>query len=715
MFNLFLAPVLWRFLVRCSCFWSLVIGVGVVVYVAFAPLGANEATNIAIEAVHGDISRISSREFVYSLTTVIAALAAGLFVAFLIMHVVLVRLALHAALQVVRRSESKHAFAFRYETAYQKLSCHPLLGHAWKEFDETLVKRGGIIQNTLRPQVFFNYSMLKDKLGGLKIIHGLPGYFVGVGLLLTFVGLVFALSKAAESTEAAHAAASGAGAEAMQGALRELLRAATFKFATSIAGLGASIVLSFFFRLFVIGNEASLSAFCEAIEEKLDYVAPQSVTLDMVEKLDGQLAELKGINSDKFFSRLGAQVAPSVQNALQDAITPLTERIGDAVSQMTANSQSGVEELVSRFSESIQGGAGSELRELATSLKTMQGSLEKVRTGLAVTGVDFSRQMSNAAENLSRFVGEAGRSLGQQSDRSLETMEAMLASLREAFDTATHKIDENLAGAAEGASGRLEQAMGRVLGQMEGKVSGLGETLGGFQKSAATYLEDTRAKVADAQQQSIDAVSIAAVKAAEALEQGLGNALEKIHREVETFSAALRMSSASLGTQATAMDGIALRSREAADMFGRSADAIRGAIEPVTRSNERLAATTQEIGEALGRSVVSLGYSQKAAQDLAETIATQTRRLTDLWADYEKRFGKVDEDLGRAFDKLATESLKQADLLAAQTIKIDHGLASAIDKLQPFVRELGDGASDLAEAVEGIKTTLSNFNHETTS
>jgi hypothetical protein len=710
-FNVFLV-LLWHPFVRSVCFLGLVAGVGIGAYGAFAPLGTGDFTAAFIEVCHRNFARVSTEQFAYSLTTAIAALALGLLVSFFVFHVLLVGLALRAARQEVQRGASKSAFADDYERIHRKISGHPLLGHAWKEFDETLVK-GRVMRNTLRPQIFFTYSVLKEKLGGLKIMPGLPGYFVGVGLLLTFIGLVIALAKAAAGAEAAHAAASGAGAEAMQGALRDLLQAATFKFSTSIGGLGASIVLSFFFRLFVISNEASLGAFCEALEEKLDYVAPQSVTLEMVEKLDGQLAELKGINSDKFFSRLGEQVAPSVQIALQDAITPLTERIGDAVSQLTAKSQSGEEELVSRFSESVQGGAGTELRELATSLKTMQGSLEKVRTDLSGTGEDFARQMSNAAENLNRLVGEAGRNLGQQSDRSRETMEVMLGSLREVFEQASRKIDENLASAAEGASGRLEQAMERVLGQMEAQVSGLRDTFGGFQESAASYVEETRAKVAEAQDRSIEAISTASVKAAEALEQGFGNALEEIHREVEIFSAALRMSSASLGTQATAMDGIALRSREAADLFGRSADAIRGAVEPVTRSNEKLAVTTQAIGEALGRSVVSLGESQKAAQVLAETIAAQTMRLTDLWADYEERFGKVDEDLGRAFEKLATESLKQADLLSTQTIKIDQGLASAVDKLGSFAQGLDEGADQLVEAVDDLKTTLSNFGNET--
>ena len=45
--------------------------------------------------------------------------------------------------------------------------------------------------------MFFNSGVVRERLAGLKLMPTLPGYFVGLGLLLTFVGLVIALSKAA--------------------------------------------------------------------------------------------------------------------------------------------------------------------------------------------------------------------------------------------------------------------------------------------------------------------------------------------------------------------------------------------------------------------------------------------------------------------------------------------------------------------------------------
>ena len=102
----------------------------------------------------------------------------------------------------------------------------------------------------------------------------IPSYFVGIGLLLTFVGLVLALHKAA-------LAVSGTDASDMQKATRELLQVATFKFSTSIAGLGISIALSFFFRVFTIVIEGSFDKFSRSIESNLRYIPPQSIAVEM--------------------------------------------------------------------------------------------------------------------------------------------------------------------------------------------------------------------------------------------------------------------------------------------------------------------------------------------------------------------------------------------------------------------------------------------------
>lgn len=706
--RLFSMSVLWSWPFRAFGYWTIVISSASLGYRFLGRLSFGEMIAIVAAARQGDLARVSTQDFAFSLAAMIAAAAGALWLAHLLFHSIFVWLAIREARARVRVAKTKSDFAAGYDRIYAALADHPLLGHAWVEFDETLIKSDGPIRNTLRPQTFFNSAMLRERLPGLKIMPGIPGYFVGIGLLLTFIGLVIALSKAATATSDVRSAADGSGAAAMQGALRELLQAATFKFSTSIAGLAASIVLSFFFRLFNNGVEASLAAFCEALEDKLDYVAPQSVSLAIVEKLDAQLGELKAINSEEFFARLGQEVAPPIHEAMHVAIAPFAERIGDAVGQMSAHSQTGMEGLLKQFTESVHVGAGAELRELATSLHSMQGALENARVGISGSGEDFARQMKDAAENLNRLVADAGQNLGMSADQNRATLEQMVGALRIAFDEANKKVEENLAGSASGAAARLEGAMGRVLDQLEGQVQNLRGALGGFQDNASELVGETQRKVAEAQSQSVDAIARASANAATALEHGLTDTMSNIRKEVESFVAALHTSGSSLGAQAQAIDVAATRSREAADAFGRSAEAIRVAVDPVTRSNERLAGVTQTMSETLGRSVASLEESQKAASTLAESLKLQSQHMTETWRDYENRFSKVDDDLGKAFELLAVETSKQAELLAQHTKDIDKGLAASVDRLREFLVHLDESAESMQDAAEDLKTSLSS-------
>ena len=70
------------------------------------------------------------------------------------------------------------------------------LSAAWGKYRETLVahNEGGrvIFRNAVRPSVFFNADDLHFSVGNWRIV---PGLFVSIGLFLTFLGLISALSS----------------------------------------------------------------------------------------------------------------------------------------------------------------------------------------------------------------------------------------------------------------------------------------------------------------------------------------------------------------------------------------------------------------------------------------------------------------------------------------------------------------------------------------
>lgn len=706
MFDWVAKPIVWTRSTRAVLFWGVTLAVGAAIYAYFAPLAVGETLSIIGEACGGEMARVSSRDFAFTLAVAIGALAGGLLAAHIICHVAILRAAIGVAqrrIEAAAPTAKAQDFARARETLRADMRAHPLLGHAWSEFDETLVENGEGLHNTIRPQAFFTLGALRERVSGLKWLNAEPGYFVGVGLLLTFIGLVIALQKAAAGAEAASA---GQGAAAMQLALRELLQAATFKFATSIAGLAASIVLAVFYRAFTIGVETSLHAFCVAVESRLLYLPPQSVSVEMRDRLAEQLTELKAINSEKFFAQLGAEVAPRMQEALSNAVSPLADRIGDAVGQLNAQSQDGVQDLVKQFSQTLQHGAGAEMREITAALQAMLAAMQTMRADMGRSGDDFARGMTEAAENLNRLVADAGAQLGAQSQASRETIEQMLATLREMFQQATGRIDETLTNASEGAASKLTDAMAQALDRLDTQVKGVGAHFQGFNEQAATFVDETQAKVAEARERGVEAIAQVSARAAAALEQGLGEALKDIRGQVETFSSALRQSSASLEGQAKAIEAATLRSREAAEAFGRSAEAVRAAVDPVTRSNEKVAQMTGAVGASLQQAGAALDEGQKATKALADSLALQTQRLTTLWADYQQRFSQIDEKLGHAFTKLAEETSKQSLILATRTGEIDAGLAKAVDRLGSTIAEFREGAVDISEGIEELKTAL---------
>ena len=87
----------------------------------------------------------------------------------------------------------------------------------------------------------------------------------------------------------------------MLGALGKLLAAATFKFSTSIAGLGSSLVLSLAFRTYTIWIEGAFDGLCRELERRLVFFPPQKIAAEANEIMAQSRDQLKEINSDRFF------------------------------------------------------------------------------------------------------------------------------------------------------------------------------------------------------------------------------------------------------------------------------------------------------------------------------------------------------------------------------------------------------------------------------
>lgn len=683
-----MGKIIWSGWFRTAAFWGLVSATLFVVDALTAlDLGliSHRISAVVTPIVEGiqvptsALADLSKSDFAFTLAGFLLAFGAGLLIAFGILHAFAIRLSLWRAARIIHAYKDRPAFAQAYESSvYPRLIRHPLVGHAWREFDETLLKqeieRGGVIGNTVRPQSFINYGLVRERLTGLKVIGSIPGYFVGVGLLLTFTGIVLALAKASDATTASLV---NNDTPAMMKAMTDLLGVASFKFATSIAGLGVSMMLALAFKILVIGIESDFSRFCEKIETNLRYTAPQSIAAEMNETAKEQCIQLKEINSDRFFSRMGEQLSPQISNAFASAIEPMTQSIGDAMKTMASRSENGVGELLDRFSTSVQGSAGTELKQLGETLARMHATLETTQKGLHGTGEEFAARMTEAAN-----------------------------ALRETFDRANAKLDTDLGSAASGASAKVEDAMGRVMERLEGQVGTLMTGLAAFGESNTTNLDETRSKVADAQNAAVASIASASTEAAKALEIGLAEALAKVASEVERFAVAMRSGEAALAGQATAIGEAADQARQVAGSFNQTANDVRAASGPLLQSGDRIARASEQMGASIDRAAASLENGSLATTALASSLTGQLGELKEIWESYKSHFDKVDEALGRAVQELGTATDAQAATLGRYANDMNVDLAKVMDSLRPLLEGLEQNSDSIADSVQILARSM---------
>jgi hypothetical protein len=233
------------------------------------------------------------------------------------------------ALRVIEEAPSASALHDRFASIDQRLAANPVIGEAWRAFERTLVPvpgQEGVLGATRRPREDLGESILTGAGINLRFYTAVPNYLVGLGLLFTFVGLVAALYFASAGVAAANI-------QAAQAALGDLLAAATFKFVTSIAGLGASIVYSSREKtqLYRLGHR--LDALCTALEQRLVPVTPEY--LGTV-----QLAEMR--SQSLLLRRLGRHLHVTIPDTVEerlasellDAIAPMREGFARAAERI---------------------------------------------------------------------------------------------------------------------------------------------------------------------------------------------------------------------------------------------------------------------------------------------------------------------------------------------------------------------------------------------
>lgn len=185
--------------------------------------------------------------------------------------------------------DRQKAFAENFDAIDKRLSgvAHPVLELGWAHYRSQLTPTDdGRLATSIHASDAFDHADTPA-----RTLEWWANLMVAIGLVITFMGIVAALT---EATAAMAPDAAGSGGAAMQGALIHLLTIAATKFWTSIAGVLASIILRLAARRrrqVIEGLEAHFFALLDAC---VRFAPPEKVMLEQLAVLARIEAALVG-------------------------------------------------------------------------------------------------------------------------------------------------------------------------------------------------------------------------------------------------------------------------------------------------------------------------------------------------------------------------------------------------------------------------------------
>lgn len=545
------------------------------------------------------------------------------------------------------------------------------LVHAWLEFRESIVptEADGVVRNTVRPASYFGATG-----PGHASLTFWSNMFVGIGLVLTFLGIVVALHTAGEGMSG--------GLESAQNSLTQLLAVAGAKFFASIAGVLGSLMLRWAARRHERACHQLVSLLCERLEQGLLYVPPQRLAYEQISIQKDQLLQQTKFNTD---------LALAIGEQFTQAIAPVTA----SIQSLNTSFQTVSDGLGQGAAKAIEEASGGELRVLGQTLAALSQQLEGMTGMIASSGDDAARQIraagadfalaasqiKDAFAQLSGQVEGMGSQLGEQAAAAASAQQAVLEGALEnarvvqsSASSAVQEAVTTLASASAEAVSRLQDGLGDALAQ------GVSTSQSVFRQA----LEESGAGI----RASGEAISGAIQQAA--------NQISGVANSMETGSAALTSTAnafLSAGTEGRAM----------ATALSDAASRMQDASAPVARAAQSIGDATSQIVEILQRSRDAQTAALDQMRALAASMEATTLKTGNAWQSYQSRFEDVDKMLAKANRDYAEAVSDVLEAYRKFAVDTDAQFAKAVTNFGNALSPLSEYAGSLDEYANALK------------
>lgn len=475
------------------------------------------------------------------------------------------------------------------------------------------------------PRDIWSAPRLLSKSINVSLAEAVPNILVGVGLLFTFFFLTIAITDAAKIIGTVANNSNDAATSQFVDQAGRMLRAAGAKFATSLAGLLASIVWTYAMRR----RLAAVSATCDDLLEGLERWVPSSGIEDLLRLHAGKTSAIEehAIESldianeilDQAREQTGAlkrfetDLAVSLAGAITTAFTPqmeamtnkLTGAINDLSKNLTAINQDALKELFDEFKSNLNKNTETEMEGFRAALVKLAEKLDSAGTNIGERATDAATRLGEAGDGLVEKVGAVATTLAggatnleaasQSLKESINDLDVMIENATAqgeagtAFLRSVLQSGETVAGVLSAAGGSLQT----TVGLLENISQRLGEALAGIEELTA----EQRAVIHEARE-----AAPAAAAAINSVSGQLTTAITTTENAMKETRKAIQEASTSLTTTVNAITtGVEEYTKLIAELHGEMDKQLAGAIGRLDTTVNSLGETMDELVETIGQ------------------------------------------------------------------------------------------------------------------
>lgn len=643
----------------------------------------------------------------------------GIFALYIILLVIFLRKTIRRTSSISRLSKEVDKLGGKYDRPanpsilndLEEIFEHndELFRKAWQEFKESLItpERRDVVYKTDEASLFFSEERLLEQYMNLRFWNSVPAILVGLGILGTFVGLVWGLVP--------FSGIDWNDTEDIQDAIKILLSGVSTAFVTSVWGMLVSLLFNWLEKKGIGKVNHAIANLQGALDLPFTLKTQEEIADKQKYELEQQTAALKSFSTDladdiKGAMREGRQEILSELNKTVEAFSttileqlkPILERLMEAIEELRQqkeeSSAEAIKELIEKFQESLSASTVTQMEELAKTVGEASQSLKDLPDQISVMIASVQEQINETRRLLSETSHE-------QTAQMNSMMEGMINSLQAVVELAAKQTGEQLDLQMENmktVSDESIQMLQKTIAELQQSIT---ETVTQQQEAINKITSQTAQASTDATDQLsqlIEKITSSLSETVQGAEKSISKLLQQQSTQTDTFNEQIANSKDTLES-----------GQKLLEEMRTSLTGVRQIIEETQLFSNQLTNGADQLKSA-GQQLIqaSIAFNQQNERYLTEnretiqTLENLHGQTLQLINNSTQRFQTIDEGLQAIFEQiekgLNTYSVSARESINTYLSDFSNQLSQAVAALSSSIEALEDNFEDLNDRIERL-------------